>query len=355
MTAKTVTAATDPTFASGSALLTLMKLRTFIALFAVFVFFSFAAPNFLSAANLILMSKHVALNAFLAMGMTFVIITGGIDLSVGSIVGLCGMVAGGLLIYGVDLGIGYTVYFNVIEISLITLAVGVAVGFINGLLITKLNVAPFIATLGTLYVARGLALLSSDGQTFPNLVGREDLGTTGFGFLGAGSILGLPVSIWLLIIVALGAAYVARYTPLGRQIFAVGGNERAARMSGIRVDRVKMFVYMFSGFCAAIAGLIISSELMASHPATGNSFELNAIAAAVLGGTSMSGGRGTVGGTIIGAFVIGILSDGLVMMGVSSFWQMVIKGLVIIIAVVVDQAQRRLQQRVTLMQMAKAG
>ncbi|GAA5541984.1 ABC transporter permease [Ochrobactrum soli] len=355
MTAKTATAATDPTFSSGSALLTLMKLRTFIALFAVFIFFSFAAPNFLSTANLILMSKHVALNAFLAMGMTFVIITGGIDLSVGSIVGLCGMVAGGLLIYGIDLGIGYTIYFNVIEISLITLAVGVAVGFINGLLITRLNVAPFIATLGTLYVARGLALLSSDGQTFPNLVGREDLGTTGFGFLGAGSILGLPVSIWLLIVVALGAAYVARYTPLGRQIFAVGGNERAARMSGIRVDRVKMFVYMFSGFCAAIAGLIISSELMASHPATGNSFELNAIAAAVLGGTSMSGGRGTIGGTIIGAFVIGILSDGLVMMGVSSFWQMVIKGLVIIIAVVVDQAQRRLQQRVTLMQMAKAG
>ncbi|MBJ6133849.1 ABC transporter permease [Ochrobactrum sp. Q0168] len=355
MTAKTATAATDPTFSGGSALLTLMKLRTFIALFAVFIFFSFAAPNFLSTANLILMSKHVALNAFLAMGMTFVIITGGIDLSVGSIVGLCGMVAGGLLIYGIDLGIGYTIYFNVIEISLITLAVGVAVGFINGLLITRLNVAPFIATLGTLYVARGLALLSSDGQTFPNLVGREDLGTTGFGFLGAGSILGLPVSIWLLIVVALGAAYVARYTPLGRQIFAVGGNERAARMSGIRVDRVKMFVYMFSGFCAAIAGLIISSELMASHPATGNSFELNAIAAAVLGGTSMSGGRGTIGGTIIGAFVIGILSDGLVMMGVSSFWQMVIKGLVIIIAVVVDQAQRRLQQRVTLMQMAKAG
>ncbi len=155
MTANTTTAATDSTFNSGSALLTLMKLRTFIALFAVFIFFSFAAPNFLSAANLILMSKHVALNAFLAMGMTFVIITGGIDLSVGSIVGLCGMVAGGLLIYGIDLGIGYTIYFNIIEISLITLAVGVAVGFINGLLVTKLNVAPFIATLGTLYVARG--------------------------------------------------------------------------------------------------------------------------------------------------------------------------------------------------------
>ncbi|WP_095080528.1 ABC transporter permease [Mesorhizobium sophorae] len=344
-----------PSASSGSLLLTLMKARTFIALIAVLVFFSIAAPNFLSTANLILMSKHVALNAFLAMGMTFVIITGGIDLSVGSIVGLCGMVAGYLVLNGIDLQIGYTIYFNVVEIALITLAVGILIGAVNGLLITRLNVAPFIATLGVLYVARGLALLSSDGRTFPNLVGKPELGTTGFGFLGAGRLLGLPVAIWILILVALAAAYLAKYTPLGRHIFAVGGNERASRISGVRVNTVKMFVYMFSGFCAAIVGLIISSELMASHPATGESFELNAIAAAVLGGTSMSGGRGTIGGTIVGAFVIGILSDGLVMMGVSSFWQMVIKGLVIIVAVVVDQAQRRLQSRVTLMQMAKAG
>ncbi|MBM2710001.1 ABC transporter permease [Mesorhizobium caraganae] len=344
-----------PSVSSGSLLLTLMKARTFIALIAVLIFFSIAAPNFLSTANLILMSKHVALNAFLAMGMTFVIITGGIDLSVGSIVGLCGMVAGYLVLNGIDLQFGYTIYFNVFEIALITLAVGILIGAVNGLLITRLNVAPFIATLGVLYVARGLALLSSDGRTFPNLVGKPELGTTGFGFLGAGRVLGLPVAIWILIVVALGAAYLARYTPLGRHIFAVGGNERASRISGVRVNMVKMFVYMFSGLCAAIVGLIISSELMASHPATGESFELNAIAAAVLGGTSMSGGRGTIGGTIVGAFVIGILSDGLVMMGVSSFWQMVIKGLVIIVAVVVDQAQRRLQSRVTLMQMAKAG
>ncbi|MBB5537607.1 ABC transporter permease [Rhizobium giardinii] len=354
MTTATVTE-NAPATDSGSILLTLMKLRTFIALFAVIAFFSIFAPNFLSTANIILMSKHVALNAFLAMGMTFVIITGGIDLSVGSIVGLCGMVAGGLILNGIDLQFGYTMYFNVVEVCLITLAVGVVIGAVNGLLITKLNVAPFIATLGTLYVARGFALLSSDGQTFPNLVGKTELSTTGFGFLGSGRIIGLPVSIWILIVVALAAAYVAKYVPIGRQIFAVGGNERAARMSGIRVDRVKMFVYMFSGFCAAIVGIVISSELMASHPATGNSFELNAIAAAVLGGTSMSGGRGTIGGTIIGAFVIGILSDGLVMMGVSSFWQMVIKGIVIIVAVVVDQAQRRLQQQVTLMQLAKKG
>jgi erythritol transport system permease protein len=339
----------------GNLLLQVMKLRTFIALFAVLIFFSIFAPNFLSSANFVLMSKHVALNAFLALGMTYVIITGGIDLSVGSIVGLCGMVAGGLILNGLDLPGGWTVYFNVFEVVLITLAVGVLIGVINGLLITRLNVAPFIATLGTLYVARGAGLLLSEGATFPNLVGKAELGTQGFGWIGGTRLIGLPISVWLLIIVALASAYVARYTPIGRHIYAVGGNERAARMSGVRVNRVKMAVYMFSGFCAGIVGIIISSELMASHPATGESFELNAIAAAVLGGTSMSGGRGSVGGTIIGAFVIGILSDGLVMMGVSTFWQMVIKGLVIIFAVVIDQAQRRLQQRVALMQMAKVG
>ncbi|PRD44621.1 sugar ABC transporter permease [Phyllobacterium phragmitis] len=340
---------------SSSMLMMLLHLRTFIALIAVIIFFSFAAPNFLSTANMMIMSKHVALNAFLAIGMTFVIITGGIDLSVGSIVGLSGMVAGGLILNGLDLGIGYTVYFNVIEIIMITLALGVVVGAINGLLITRLNVAPFIATLGVLYVARGLALLSSDGRTFPNLVGNPELGTTGFPILGSGTFLGIPISIWLLVVVGLAAAYLAARTPLGRQIYAVGGNERAAALSGVRVTRVKMFVYMFSGFCAAIVGLIISSELVASHPATGETFELNAIAAAVLGGTSMSGGRGKIGGTIVGAFVIGILSDGLVMMGVSSFWQIVIKGLVIIAAVVVDQFQRRMQQRIALQSQAAVG
>ena len=333
--------------------LNLLRLRTFIALFAVLIYFSFAAPNFLTAANVVLMSKHVAQNAFLAIGMTFVIVTGGIDLSVGSIVGLCAMVSGELILHGVDLHNGYTLFFSIPEIMVIILVLGVLVGLLNGLLITRLNVAPFIATLGSLYVARGAALLVSDGATFPNLEGSAALGTTGYAFLGAGTIFYLPASIWLLILVALAAAYLARWTPLGRHIFAVGGNERAAALSGIRVNRVKLFVYMFSGACAAIVGLIISSELLAAHPATGTTFELNAIAAAVLGGTSMSGGRGTIGGTIIGAFVIGILSDGLVMMGVSSFWQMVIKGVVIIAAVVVDQAQRKLQQRVALQQMAQ--
>jgi erythritol transport system permease protein len=227
----------QPWGGSRSIALNLMRLRTFIALIAVLFFFSFAAPNFLSAANLILMSKHVALNAFLAIGMTFVIVTGGIDLSVGSIVGLCAMVAGGLILNGFDLYIGYTVYFNVVEVIGITLGVGLLVGAINGALITQLNVAPFIATLGTLYIARGAALLLSDGATFPNLVGKDEFGTTGYGFLGAGRLLGLPVAIWILIVVALGTAYFGRFTPLGRHIFAVGGNERAAALSGIRVAR----------------------------------------------------------------------------------------------------------------------
>ncbi len=346
--------ASQPAKDTGSSafLLVLLKARTFIALILVFAFFAFAAPNFLSASNMVIMSKHVALNAFLAIGMTFVIITGGIDLSVGSIVGLCGMVAGWLILNGIDIGLGWTMQFNTIEICLIVILVGLFIGLINGLLITKLNVAPFIATLGMLYVARGAALLSSDGRTFPNLNGNPEYGNDTFYLIGAGNLFGIPISIWMLIAVGLGAAYVAKRTPLGRHIYAVGGNEKGAGLSGVQVDRVKIAVYVFSGFCAALVGLIISSQLVASHPATGNTFELNAIAAAVLGGTSMSGGRGKIAGTIIGAFVIGILSDGLVMMGVSAFWQTVIKGLVIIAAVVVDQAQQKLQARVVLQQQA---
>jgi erythritol transport system permease protein len=337
-----------PVQSSPDLLLILLKARTFIALILVFGFFALNAPNFLSTANMVIMSKHVALNAFLAIGMTFVIVSGGIDLSVGSIVGLCGMVAGYLVLNGIDIGLGWSIQFNTFEICLLVIGVGVFIGAINGFLITKLNVAPFIATLGTLYVARGAAMLSSDGRTFPNLNGYAEYGSDTFRWIGAGEIMGVPVSIVMLVAVGLLAAYIATRTPLGRHIYAVGGNERAAGLSGIKVNQTKYFVYIFSGFCAALVGLIISSQLVAAHPATGNTFELNAIAAAVLGGTSMSGGRGRIGGTIIGAFVIGVLSDGLVMMGVSSFWQTVIKGLVIIAAVVIDQAQQKVQARVAL-------
>lgn len=340
----TVAASTLPNASERtSRLLLLLKLRTFIALIVVVAFFAVMAPNFVSVGNAVIISKHVAINAILAIGMTYVILTGGIDLSVGSIVGLTGMVAGGLISKGLVLPMfGVIIYPNIVEVVLISLTVGVSIGAINGLLITRLSVAPFIATLGTLYVARGAALLLSGGATFPNLVGKPELGNQGFPVIGSGHLFGIPFSILTLIMLALIAAYVAQRTPFGRRVYAVGGNERAASLSGVRIDRVKVTVYMISGFCAAIAGLIVSSQLVASHPASGETFELNAIAAAVLGGTSLSGGRGMIGGTIIGAFVIGVLADGLVMMGVSEFWQMVIKGLVIIAAVVLDQLQRKL-------------
>ena len=328
---------------SSGALLLLIKLRTLIALIVVTVFFCFMAPNFISLGNLVIISKHVAINAFLAIGMTYVIVTGGIDLSVGSIVGLVGMITGLLLTHGIPLPfMDATAYPSVFGIICFALLTGILVGLINGLLITRFTVAPFIATLGTMYIARGAALLISNGETFPNLVGRPEFGNAGFPILGSGTVLGVPLAVILMVIVALAAAYVAGRTPLGRQIYAIGGNERAAMLSGVYVNRVKIVVYVVSGACAAIAGLIISSQLVASHPASGTSFEMNAIAAAVLGGTSLAGGRGTIGGTIIGAFVIGVLSDGLVMMGVSEFWQMVIKGLVIIAAVILDQMQRKM-------------
>lgn len=336
-------------------LLTILQARTYVALILVFGFFAVMAPNFLSLANTVIVSKHAALTALLAIGMTFVIITGGIDLSVGSIVGLCAMVSGWLILNGIDIGMAWTIQFNTLEIGLLVVCVGVFVGFVNGILITRLNVAPFIATLGTLYIARGAALLSSGGRTFPNLSGNAEYGSASFPAIGAGTLLGLPVQIWMLVVVGIIAAYIAKRTPLGRHIYAVGGNERGAALSGVKVNRVKLFVYMFSGMCAALVGLIIASQLQAAHPATGETFELNAIAAAVLGGTSLSGGRGKIAGTIVGAFVISILSDGLVMMSVSSFWQTVIKGLVIVAAVVIDQAQSKLQARVALSQEAALG
>jgi erythritol transport system permease protein len=333
----------------------LLRGRAFIALILVVVVFTIIAPNFLAAANIEIMAKHVAINAILGIGMTFVILTGGIDLSVGSLVGLSAMIAGMLINQGIVLPqLGVIVYPHTWLIIFIAIVAGTLMGGISGLIITRFNVAPFIATLGMLYVARGMALLINNGYTFPNLVGRPELGNTGFPELGAGSFL-VNYSIWIMIAFALVAAFVAQRTPFGRQVYAIGGNERAAELSGVKVKRVKLLVYMVSGFCAAVVGLIIASQLVAAHPATGQFFELNAIAAVVLGGTSLSGGRGSIGGTIIGAFVIGVLGDGLVMVGVSSFWQQVIKGLVIVLAVIIDQMQARMQTRIALQKQQELG
>lgn len=329
----------------------LLKGRTFIALIVLVFVFSILSPNFLNPESLIITIKHVAINAIIAIGMTFVILSAGIDLSVGSVVGLSGMFAGLLIDQGLVLPIfGVIVYMKIWLIVVIALAVGTLIGALNGWVITRLNVAPFIATLGTLYAARGFALLLNNGATFPNLVGKPELENTGFPWIGAGLILGIPVPIWVMIIVGAVAAFLAMRTSFGRHVYAIGGNERGARLSGVRVNPTKLLVYTISGFCSAAAGLIVASQLVASHPASGTSFELNAIAAAVLGGTSLSGGRGNIGGTIVGAFVIGVLSDGLIMVGVSDFWQTVIKGVVIVLAVAIDQFQARMQAVAALQQ-----
>lgn len=329
-----------------SLMMTLLKGRTFIVLILLLIFFSFAAENFLSLNTALLVGKHVALYGILAIGMTYVIITGGIDLSVGAIVGLGGMVAGLLIQEGLTIG-NKTIYFSIPLVVLITILLGALIGVINGLVITRFNVAPFIATLGMMYVARGAANLISNGATFSDLKGYEGLGNQGWDFFGS-RVFGIPVGLLILVVLAIVFSILLKKTSFGWHVFSIGGNEKAAKLSGVKVNKDKILVYMISGICSAVVGIIASSQLAASHPATGESWEMNAIAAAVLGGTSMAGGVGTIGGTIVGAFVIGVINDGMVMCGVSEFWQMVIKGLVIVVAVVIDQFQRKMQAKMAL-------
>ncbi|MFG1957397.1 ABC transporter permease [Nonomuraea sp. NPDC049028] len=323
----------------------IFELRAFIALGVLIIVFALLSDSFLTIDNLITMIKHVAINAVLALGMLLVILKGGIDLSVGSIVGLSGVIAGELL-QGVHLSLfGVIAYPPVWAVVILCIAAGTVMGSINGLLITRLNVAPFIATLGMLYVARGAALLISGGTTYPKLGGDPSTHNTGFDWIGGGRPLGLPVAIWIMIILAAVVAVLLRSTPFGRWLYATGGNERATELTGVPVQRVKVIVYMISGACAAMSGLIIASELTSAAPQAGDSFELNAIAAVVIGGAALSGGRGNVRGTLVGALVIGFLADGLVIVGVSTFWQIFIKGTVIIVAVILDQTQQRFQRR----------
>ena len=320
--------------ASSSARTALMLLRgrALVVLALLLIAFSALTPVFFTANNFAILSKHVSLSAILAIGMTFTILAGGIDLSVGSVAGLSGIIAG-LVITNYSGG----------TLAAMAAAIGTAlfVGLLNGILVVRAGVAPFIATLGTLYMARGAALLLSSGRTFPNLASRSPT----FEQIGQGTLLHTPIPVCLMLVLYVAAAFLTSRTPIGRHIYAVGGNERAARLAGIDVGRVKLVTYLASALCAALVGIIIASQLDAAHPATGESFELNAIAAVVLGGTSLAGGRGSITGSLIGACVIGVLADGLVMLGISEFWQIAIKGAVIVVAVALDQFQLRLQTR----------
>lgn len=324
----------------------LVEVRALIALILIIAFFALQSGNYLSAGNLTSITKQVAFNAIIALGMLLVILNAGIDLSVGSTVGLTGAVAGNLF-RGLNLPLTDVIMIpKVWVVVVLCVAVGMLVGLINGLLISRLHLAPFIVTLGMLYVARGLTQVLLNGQNITDeLRGQPGLNNTGFLETFASRPLGIPLSAWVMVLLAVAFSVLLTRTPFGRWLYATGSNSRAAQLSGVPVHRVQTRIYVLSGMGAAIVGVLQIANISASTADLGQFYELNAIAAVVIGGAALSGGRGTVRGTIIGAFVIGFLANGLVIIGVSPFWQQVVTGAVIILAVAVDQLQEIAQRR----------
>ena len=270
-----------------------------------------------------------------AIGMTMIILSGGIDLSVGSVLAFSGAVTAGLLKNGVALQrFDALIEFTVWGAIGAGLAVGAALGWFNGFVITRFKLPPFVATLGMLSIARGLTMLWTGGFPITGL-GEE------YGFIGTGHALGVPMPVWISAALAAFFVLITRRTPFGRYLYAVGGNERAALLSGLNVKRVKLLAYTLGGALSAVAGLLVTARLDSATPNAGFSYELDSIAAVVIGGTSLSGGRGSILGTTIGCLIIGVLNNGLVLLEVSPFWQQVVKGVVILVAVAIDRASRR--------------
>lgn len=299
------------------------KYGIYIAFILICIFFASVNPVFISPKNLINMVRQVSFNAILGMGMTIVILTGGIDLSVGSVLALAAVVCGSFIRTSAPV-------LPVIPAILIGLLIGAACGLFNGVVITKGRLAPFIVTMVMMTAARGMTQLYTQGRPMTGLA-------PSLNFLGAGSILGIPVPIYILALIVLTTHFILNNTRIGRYIYAVGGNEQAAKASGIKVHRVKMFAYTFSGVMAAIVGMMMSARLNSASPVLGNGYELDAIAATVIGGASMEGGKGKVIGTLIGALIIGTISNGLDILNVSPYWQQIIKGAIILIAVLLDK------------------
>lgn len=323
----------------------LIEGRAFLALILIVVVFSILSPNYFTVPNVLIMSSHVAIYALLGMGMLLVILNGGIDLSVGSTLAFSAII-GGHLLQGIPIGfLGVVLYPSVPVVVLISCAAGALVGLINGVLVAKFNIAPFVATLGMLYAIRGVALLMTGGLTINNLSGRPELGNTGFDWLGFNRILNIPIGVLIMALVALVLGFTIGRTRFGRWLYASGGNERAAELSGVPVRNVKIWVYVISGICSAIAGIVLASTLTSASPTAGQTYELTAIATVVIGGASLMGGTGNIRGTLLGAFVIGFLSDGLVIIGVSEYWQMVFIGGVIIVAVMLNSVSYRKNRR----------
>lgn len=313
----------------------LKKSQSLIALFLLCLVISILSDKFLTTNNLWNVLRQISVNICISVGMTLIVLMAGIDLSVGSVLAFTSAVCAGLLKNGIaiqslDLFIGFTVLGSVLS----SLIIGLLMGIFNGWVITKFSLPPFVATLAMLTIARGATMLYTQGIPISNL-------GSSFEFIGSGWLLGIPVPVWISTIMVLIVVFITKKTAFGRYIYAIGGNEKAAFLSGININNIKLAVYGIAGMLAAIGGILVTSRLNSAQPNAGTSYELDSIAAVVIGGTSLSGGVGTVTGTVIGAVIIGVLNNGLVLLNVSPFWQQVVKGLVILLAVIIDKKSKK--------------
>ncbi len=300
--------------------------KPLIGLIVFSIIVSIINPRFLSIPNIMNVLRQTSVNSVIAIGMTLIILTGGIDLSVGSILAFCGAIMASLIGSGLN---------SVIAIIL-SLILGGVFGLANGVLVSKYKLQPFIVTLVTMTLLRGATLVFTNGKpiSIPN---GGDL----FDNIGGGYIFGIPVPIYIMLVLFVIVNYILNNTKFGRYIYAVGGNEEATKLSGINTDKVKVYVYALGGFFAALAGVIVTSRLGSAQPTAGSGYELDAIAAVVLGGTSLSGGYGKIAGTALGAVIIGVLANALNLLDVSSYYQMMVKALVILIAVSIDKKSKK--------------
>ncbi|MBG2914289.1 ribose ABC transporter permease [Proteus cibarius] len=301
----------------------LLEQKSLIALLILIVVVSTLSPNFFTLNNIFNILQQTSVNAIMAVGMTLVILTSGIDLSVGSLLALTGAVAASMV--GADV--------NALVAVVGALALGAAIGGVTGIIVAKGKVQAFIATLVMMLLLRGVTRVYTDGS--PINTGFSDNADL-FSWFGIGRPFGIPTPIWLMMIVFLSAWYLLHHTRLGRYIYALGGNESATRLSGISVDKIKIIVYALCGLLAALASIIEVARLSSAQPMAGNGYELDAIAAVVLGGTSLAGGKGRIIGTLIGALILGFLNNALNLLGISSNYQMIVKAVVILLAVLVD-------------------
>lgn len=302
----------------------LIKYKSVIGLVVFSLIIAIFNDRFLTIGNILNVLRQTSINSVIAAGMTFIILTGGIDLSVGSTLALTGAVMASLLSAGVPLFISIV----------IAIILGAFIGVLNGVIIAKGKVQPFIATLAMMTIIRGATLIFTNGRPIST---GDFAGADQFYWLGSGKLFGIPAPVYVTILVFSLAYYLLKHTSLGRYVYALGGNEEATKLSGISVDQIKYKVYAISGALAAVAGLIVTARLSSAQPQAGTGYELDAIAAVVLGGTSLAGGKGGVIGTIIGALIIGILNNALNLMDVTSYYQLLAKGIVILIAVLIDR------------------